>query len=236
MSRLTPYQRRMADKDNKPYKHSKKIFIGDYDTYIEDTGSGTFKIVSPSSSIDVTSDGTMTLSGSITVNSGNIIYTDEIRMSDSWSMIRGLTDENHHIRFVNTPILDNALFFYIGEGSGCIFSQASGFDGNVNNSTGLDFVWRGISDNKLFWVDSSREKINVARGAFVPDYELHVGGTVHATTISGTNFNSNTIMNQTTTEPTKTMGTLWMSSNSAGTECHLYMISGDNASAWQLVK
>jgi len=63
MSRLTPYQKRMVKKDKNPYKIARKIFIGDFGTYIEDTGSGTYDIVSRNSKISVDSNGNINISG-----------------------------------------------------------------------------------------------------------------------------------------------------------------------------
>ena len=78
MSRLTPYQRRMSEKDKNPYKKASKIFIGDLGTYIEDTGSGTYDIVSPKSLISVDGDGNVNISGStaVTISGKNLDFSE----------------------------------------------------------------------------------------------------------------------------------------------------------------
>ena len=64
------YQEKLAKKNKIPYIISKKVFLGDMNTYVESTGQGTYRIISPSSSINVDSNGEIHISGSKSVKLG----------------------------------------------------------------------------------------------------------------------------------------------------------------------
>ena len=64
------YEQKMAKKNRIPYIRVEKIFIGDFGTYLQNTGDGTYKISSPSSQITVDSYGKIDISGSQSVSFG----------------------------------------------------------------------------------------------------------------------------------------------------------------------
>jgi len=65
---LTRYEKKLADRNYKPYTTVKAIALGDRDTIIRSTGEGTYEIITPSSSIKTDSNGNINLTSTIKVN------------------------------------------------------------------------------------------------------------------------------------------------------------------------
>jgi len=88
----------MAKKNEIPYIMVRDIYIGDFNTKLQTTGNGTYKIVSPKSVISVDSDGSIDISGSskVTIGGKNLDFSqlpDRYIREDGvpWDWIRNNT-------------------------------------------------------------------------------------------------------------------------------------------------
>lgn len=89
----------MAQKNKLPYIMVQKVFIGDFGTYIKNTGDGSWEIVAPNSRFEIDRSGNITISGSqsVTIGGDGLDFTElpdrYIRPSGvSWDWIRNNTE------------------------------------------------------------------------------------------------------------------------------------------------
>jgi len=64
---MTDWKERAAKKNRIPYMMVEKIYIGDYSTYLLNTGDGAFEIHSPKCRISTDAFGNMTISGNLEI-------------------------------------------------------------------------------------------------------------------------------------------------------------------------
>jgi len=93
------FKQKLANKNKIPYSMTKRIYIGDFKTYIESTGDGTFVIKGNKSNIFVDSNGDIGISGasSIKLNGKDLDFNELpdrfIRPSGvSWTWIANNTE------------------------------------------------------------------------------------------------------------------------------------------------
>ena len=93
------YQDKQARKNRKPYMLVDELYIGDANTKLVSNGSGTYKIISPSSNISVDIAGNINISGStaVTIGGKNLDFSElpdrYIRPAGiSWDWVRNNTE------------------------------------------------------------------------------------------------------------------------------------------------
>ena len=62
------YDRKRARKNRIPYMMVEKIFLGDYNTYLKNTGEGTWELVSPKATFSINSQGNINISGNLSLD------------------------------------------------------------------------------------------------------------------------------------------------------------------------
>jgi len=174
---------------------------------------------------NTTPDYDLDVNGSIygtVISGGNLVTTSKVKHAG---------DPNTSITFTD----DNMTLVAGGEGMLKLY-EGAGDNYVLANYLGVSDMHFGVSGNDdiLIWADPTTDRVGIKTKT--PAYDLDVNGTIHATAfssaaISGGQFTSRLYMVPSTTEPTKTIGTLWMSGSSSF--ARLYMISGDTNPIWK---